>query len=305
MFGGNTAGDVHLRNTAIDFAAGAASGMLVSKGSGNTATGTIGSGMTLWINGSNSGTGTLNTVGTLENKGNIRIESSNSNWQSNLVGSLLNHAGGLVEVNQGTGGPRNLNFELDNDGTFVFRQNANLGIAGSNHDNRGLFVVETGTVDISGDSFTNNGTLKGNGTIDFNAVPFTNSGTVAPGLSAGNLTIDGDYNNDTIAILEIELAGLLAGEFDVLSVIGDASLNGTLDIDIIDGFIAQTDDRFRILTTTGSRSGVFSIEPNSDDWRVEYGSDFVEIVALREVVPEPTSGLLLLASATLLLRRRR
>ena len=143
-------------------------------------TGTINDGLEITVQGSSNGAhANITTVGTLNNAGRIVFESRDSSWGSNLSGSLLNMATGLVEVNVGTGGSRNLGFTLDNDGEFLFRANANLGIAGSAHENRGTLTLESARLDLVGDTFENSDLLDGYGILDLNnSVVFSNSGLV-------------------------------------------------------------------------------------------------------------------------------
>jgi hypothetical protein len=101
-----------------------------------------------------------------------------------------------------------------------------------------------GSVDILG------GTISGSGTIGGSV---TNSGgTTAPGNSPGALTIDGNYNQASGGTLAIEIGGTQAGvEHDVLQVLGDASLAGTLDVSFIDGFTPSGGNAFIVLTAGG------------------------------------------------------
>ena len=300
---GYTRGNVIVKSTGLTFGS-AATGDIIARGGANTAAGNIGEGMILIVSGSNDGgNSSLTTVGTLNNASHIVVESSDSTWSSNVSGSLLNQSTGLVHVKQGSGGARSLNFELDNDGEFLFEADASVGVAGSNHENRGVMTIESGRVDLIGDSFDNSGLLQGNGILDLNdSVAFNNSGIVGPGLSPGILTIDGDYAQDSTGILSIELFDLADGQFDVLDVLGSAELAGTLDI--MANYNFQTGDTFRILTTEDLVNGTFDSHTNSSDWSVVYGSNFVEVTALRSV-PEPSSALVLLLGGIVALTKRR
>ncbi|TQV74336.1 hypothetical protein [Denitrobaculum tricleocarpae] len=79
------------------------------------------------------------------------------------------------------------------------------------------------------------GILSGNGTINANVS--VEGGLVAPGLSPGELMIDGDFTLSD-GELVIEIAGLGPGEFDLLNVSGAANfIGGTILFDFIDGFV--------------------------------------------------------------------
>jgi T5SS/PEP-CTERM-associated repeat protein len=162
----------------------------------------------------------------------------------------------------------------------------------------------------------NNGFLLGNGTIFGNV---TSHGTgfstfppshIRPGLSPGTLTIDGNYEQ-LAGLLEIEIAGLAAGEFDVLAVTGNAALGGTLVLEFIDGFAPHQGDEFKFLDVDGALSGAFSniqlggLMPGFQfDLRSDAGG--LTMVALNDGVPipEPATSLIVLASMLVLLFKR-
>lgn len=77
----------------------------------------------------------------------------------------------------------------------------------------------------------------------------TNSfGTYAPGGSTAISTLAGDYTQGADGTLEIELAGIGAGDFDWLQVEDIARIDGTLEILLNDGFMPQNGDTFTFLT---------------------------------------------------------
>jgi hypothetical protein len=108
-------------------------------------------------------------------------------------------------------------------GSLTFNNALNLGgnslnvLAGTVNINN-VQTGTPGTLNLSG------GRLGGSGAVG-GALNST-GGTVAPGNSAGTLTVEGDYTQAADGTLEIELAGAGEGEFDVLAVTGDASLDG-------------------------------------------------------------------------------
>jgi len=97
-----------------------------------------------------------------------------------------------------------------------------------------------GMVDCQG------GTCSGSGTVGGN---LNNSGgTVAPGNSPGILTIDGNYTQSNSGTLALEISGLIPGEeHDKLVVNGTATLDGTLDVTLINGFTLAGDMLFDVL----------------------------------------------------------
>jgi len=87
-----------------------------------------------------------------------------------------------------------------------------------------------------------NGRLEGNGTVT--APKVDAGGYIAPGLSPGTLTIDGDLEQLPGGLLEMEYTGLNAGEFDVLHVTGQTTLGGRLEIHFRGGFSPDDPEGF-------------------------------------------------------------
>jgi hypothetical protein len=99
-------------------------------------------------------------------------------------------------------------------------------------------------------------TIQGNFSGTESAV-VTNSGTVAPGDAPGTITVDGSYVQTSTGSLNIELDGANSSQYDQLVVTGNASLNGTLDVTLGNGFTLAAGETFQILTD-GSTTGNFS-----------------------------------------------
>lgn len=107
----------------------------------------------------------------------------------------------------------------------------------------GSLLPATLEVDLSG------GRLEGSGLI---LASVTNSGgIVGPGSSAGRLRINGSYDQELAGTLEIEIGGSTAfSEYDVLSVSGIATLDGTLELSVIDSFEPVEMETFQILSAS-------------------------------------------------------
>jgi T5SS/PEP-CTERM-associated repeat protein len=109
-------------------------------------------------------------------------------------------------------------------------------------DDRGLISVG-GTLKLHP-----GGTLKGDGGTITGFV--ANSGVVAPGNSAGVLTIEGNFTQEAAGTLQIELGGPGPSDQDKLTVNGAVILAGTLDVSLIDGFIPIAGNSFDVLDWT-------------------------------------------------------
>lgn len=81
---------------------------------------------------------------------------------------------------------------------------------------------------------------------------------ISPGLSPGLLTINGHFNQLPNGVLVIEVTGLAPGQFDVLAVSGDVTLNGTLEVRFLDGFLPKQGDHVDFLQAGGTVSGNFA-----------------------------------------------
>jgi hypothetical protein len=106
-------------------------------------------------------------------------------------------------------------------------------------------------VTIQGGAFVGFGTI--NGDVS-NSGRLTIGGTATP----GTLTITGNYTQTAGGVLNIKIGGLTAGtQFDQLNIQGQASLAGTLNIQLIDMFLPAISDPFQILVFA-SHSGEFA-----------------------------------------------
>ena len=147
-------------------------------------------------------------------------------------------------------------------GTGTFRQNGTgtTFITGQNTFT-GLTTVEQGTlfVDgaVGGSTQVNAGTLGGNGTIAGNLTALNNSTVRAgsPTQPAGTLRVRGNYFQGGGATY---IASLTAPNTNnVLAVNGRTRLNGTLQVDYINGFNATPGEEFTIIQSRRGVTGRF------------------------------------------------
>ncbi len=118
----------------------------------------------------------------------------------------------------------------------------------------------TGTLTVDNDTVVRadeihvgiGGLIEGDGTIM--ADVFYDGGTLAPGHSVGSLAIDGNLDFD--GHMDLEIAGLLPGDADFVSVTGDADLTGgTMTFSFIDGFLSSAGDAIEVVSVDGAMSG--------------------------------------------------
>jgi len=74
------------------------------------------------------------------------------------------------------------------------------------------------------------GILRGDGGTITGDVVVEDGGSVAPGLSPGIMTIDGDLDLFAGSILDIEFEGTAPGEFDLINVLGDVNSDGMFNL---------------------------------------------------------------------------
>lgn len=147
---------------------------------------------------------------------------------ADVHGDLVNTAAGIIAISDGstttfhddvTMDAANLNMEIASDSYGVFLGSYNGGSNG------------LGTVQVFGD--------------------------LRPGNSPAIVSFGGDLEMGVNTATFIELGGLFAGEFDQLLVAGDLSLDGLLDVSLIDGFSLGFNQEFLIADIGGVRNGFF------------------------------------------------
>ncbi len=207
--------------------------------------------------------------------------------------------------------------------------------------NDGTLAVTAGTIVFNG-TFTNHGnltfanggiaqfsnpisfstsTLAGNGTLNVSSV--IAGGLVSPGASPGQLNLTGDLTLLSTSTLLIELGGTTQGTtYDFLSVGGNATLGGNLDVRFVNGFNTSilASNTFTVLTVGGTSglTGAFANVTNGQrlttldglgSFQVNYGNGLNSVTLTNfQAIPEPSTYALLafgLATLGLAAHRRR
>jgi hypothetical protein len=131
-----------------------------------------------------------------------------------------------------------------------------------------------------------NDTLSGTATVNGS---FRNQGVLIPGIPTGTMTVNGKYVQKTDGVLIIDIGGKNPGvNFDLLSVSGQATLSGTLKINLINNFLPAIGDSFSILTC-GSRIGQFVTVTGWDNYKVLYRSNRVTLLRIENINHPPVA----------------
>jgi hypothetical protein len=214
-------------------------------------------------------------VGTFRNTGIFRKTGTNTGTTTIGTGGLLFDNPGTLEIQAGTvhfTGP-GARATFINTGT-VDIQTGTLTTAGNYTQSAGQTIVR-GTLRPSGTADIRGGTLGGTGTVQARV---TNSGRLAPGLSPGVLTINGNYIQSAQGELVLEVNGYGTGVgHDQLRVNGTVSLGGKLTL--LGEFLPTAGDFFTLLDNdladgvTGALSGLAegaSLDSNGRNFRISY-----------------------------------
>jgi hypothetical protein len=99
---------------------------------------------------------------------------------------------------------------------------------------------------------------------------------------AGKLTVTGSYTQNATGLLDIAIGGTTVGsQYSQLKVSNGASLNGTLNISLINGFVPAIGATFTILPAsaiTGTFSTVHGLSINSTEhFNINYGLSAVTL----------------------------
>jgi hypothetical protein len=161
----------------------------------------------------------------------------------------------------GTGNPgRTLTAQLDNQGTLNVATSLIINKGSAAHLDEGTINVSDGqTLQINGGTFQVNpqGVLQGSGTVDVSSTSFTNSGSVKPGAALGRLSVVGSFPQTSSGAVNVEIGGRTLGQdYDQLQISGSATLAGTLNIGLTNGFRPTGGDSFEVLRF-GSRTRAF------------------------------------------------
>jgi hypothetical protein len=258
-------------------------------------TGATFSGAATWTGGAMTGAGSFTFSNTLAisgatNKslaaGRVLNLNGTTTWSGNtatnnnaivFTGGTINNSGTWNDANgfntllQGFSGTNAFN----NTGTYT-KQGATTTTISTPFSNSGTLEVQAGILSFTGFTQTAGtthlagGNLAGGITFNFQGGSLTGAGSITGNVSngalievggsgaAGTLAITGNYTQTSTGTLRMEIGGLTAGtQYDRFTVTGVATLAGTLDLLLINGFDPLVGATFQILTF-GSHVSTFT-----------------------------------------------
>jgi type IX secretion system substrate protein len=183
---------------------------------------------------------------------------TNSNQTQVLNTTIYNSPTGVIDI-ASVGGflQQNTSSTLNNDGILIKNPDG-INPIGNFYlileiNNEGVIDVlqdETFLLLAGASTFTNfeSGRILGSGTYDI-TTNFINEGTVSPGNSPliGNLQITNNFSLNGGKI-EIDIAGLQTGEFDLITVNGNPAMTGIIEVNLL--YAPQVNDEFTVVTAT-------------------------------------------------------
>lgn len=136
-----------------------------------------------------------------------------------------------------------IGFGIVETGSLQGREGAKLIVNG---------VLTVPKLDLSGAEMGGIGTLNGDAVL---------SGLFSPGSSPGKFTINGNIIQTNTSVLSMEIAGTAIDQYDRLLVSSNASLAGTLSVNLLNGFRPASGDTFPIIQA-GLITGQFANASN-------------------------------------------
>jgi RHS repeat-associated protein len=187
-----------------------------------------------------TGTSTLTIDGTITNTGTIDAASGTLDLEATTVAEV---SGGTLSAGtwKATGG-----------GSLAFPQGTAITTNGGSVTLGGAGASIPAVAGLS----ANSGSLTVTGGATFATTGnLGNTGTLVVGPSS-TVTVKGTYTQGSAATLDVQLGGApAAAAFGTLATTGAATLNGTLQADLVDGYVPTAGDTFPVLTfasTTGA-----------------------------------------------------
>jgi len=185
----------------------------------------------------------------ITNQGTLAESTSGGLFNIICSGVFLNS--GLVSISSVTTLDTKSSGALENAGVVDVGSGAAFNAESQDYTQTAGSTTVDGTLSASNFNL-NGGSLDGAGIIHANVI---NAATTVSGDQPGTLTVQGNYTQASAGALDIDIAS--ATQFGQLAVTGPATLDGTLNVSLLEGFMPQSGDHYQIMDFA-SRSGDFA-----------------------------------------------
>jgi hypothetical protein len=230
------------------------------------------------------------SAGAIVNEGTIQADTGTLTVQTGSRGSFFQN-GVLRTIGANTLNVSASETNVNNYGNFEISPEGTLAITSLGVSNLAQSaILADGTLNLHRANLVNytdaiirgGGTITGYGSTATNQSILTNHGLVAPGSTVGDLQIRGNYIQSATGVLEIDVTGFEAGEFDQLLIEtisatsgGLATLAGTLDFNFAPELLPALGDQLVVLTAkqiTGMFDTIEGLPPLAAglDWQIDY-----------------------------------
>jgi len=178
-----------------------------------------------------------------------------------------------------------------NAGSLTIGKSSTLTVGGTstNYNQTGGTTTVDGTLSVPAGGLVNvtGGTLEGAASVNGNVSVGNASGSAATLIvgdsikTTASLSLANDYTQLATGIMDVQIGGVNPGtQYSQLTVTGPVSLQGTLNIKLINKFKPQVGETFTILTSPSSIAGTFATVngtsiSGTEHFAVAYNSDSV------------------------------
>jgi len=252
----------------------------------NVFVGNFGTGDVAILDGASASSATTKIGDEIRAVGSALVDGPGSTWESSVDLIVGNHGSGTMTVSNGGLALAANGFIGDDPGSlgnvtitgaassWACTNQLTVGRLGEGH----LTVADGATATAPFVTINDLSSLNGDGTIQADVA---NAGTVAPGLSVGQLAIQGSYIQNSLGTLHTDMDS--TGN-DQLAVTGVAQLAGTLQLSFINGFNPAAGQEFVILTAD-SVLGTFDNVTGPVGLEVIYSAGAVTVVSTASSTP--------------------
>jgi autotransporter-associated beta strand protein len=239
------------------------------------------------------GTAGVLDVSTLTNNGTLIFNRSDASTFSGIIsgaGAVTKQAAGTLTF---AGANSYSGLTTISAGTLALSGTGSIGIGGLNLGSTG----SPGVFDLLGltagaYSLPSSASLAGVGTLSGSGKSLAVLGSLAPGNSAGTITVGTglslDLANSGSSVFEITSPAFTPGTFDLVNGDGSVVYGGILNLIFSGGSYTEGTAVLQLFANTGGRSGSFSAV-NTTGLAAGQSATFNSATGFITVVPEPTS----------------